>query len=144
MNRVGVVVMTALLVLYLAFTVQYAFILITDGQPATVALGVALLVLPLLGTWGLVVELRFMLRAQRLARRLEAEGGLPAEEIPLLPSGRPDRDAADALFPGYQAAVEAAPDSWQAWFRLGIAYDASGDRKRARWATRKAIELARG
>lgn len=143
MNRIGVVVMTALLVLYLAFTAQYAIILITDGQPTTLALGIALLVLPLLGAWGLIVELLFMLRAQRLAKRLEAEGGLPAEEVPLLPSGRPDREAADALFPAYQAQVEADPDSWQAWFRLGIAYDASGDRKRARWATRKAIELSR-
>jgi hypothetical protein len=143
-NRIGVAVMAALLVLYLAFTVQYAIILIADGQPVTVALGVALILLPLLGAWGLVVEIRFMLRAQRLAKRLEAEGGLPDEEVPLLASGRPDREAADALFPAYQAEVEASPESWQAWFRLGIAYDASGDRKRARWATRKAIELARG
>ena len=61
-------------------------------------------------------------------------------------AGRGSRDpvAADLEFPKYQAEVEAAPDSWQAWLRLGLAYDASGDRRRARWATRKAIALQRG
>lgn len=142
MNRIGVAVMAALLVLYIVFTWQYALIMITDGQPVLLALGIALAVLPLFGLWGLIVELRFMFRAQRLAKTLEAEGGLPAEEVPLLPSGRPDREAADALFPQYQAAVEQQPESWRAWFRLGIAYDAAGDRKRARWATRQAIDLA--
>ena len=34
-------------------------------------------------------------------------------------------------------------DSWRAWLRLGLAYDASADRKRARWATREAIKLSR-
>ncbi|WP_353987638.1 hypothetical protein [Ruicaihuangia caeni] len=143
MTRAGVVAMSLLLVLYLAFTMQYAVIMITDGHPILIVLGVALAVLPLLGAWGLFVEVRFMLRAQRLARRLEREGALPADAVPLQPSGRPDRAAADALFPKFREAVEAEPDSWRAWFRLGIVYDAAGDRKRARHATRRAIELAR-
>ncbi|WP_370626938.1 tetratricopeptide repeat protein [Salinibacterium sp. ZJ450] len=143
MKRIGVAIMAALLVLYLLFTVQYAVILILDGQPVTLALGIALFVLPLVGFWALVAEVLFMLRAQKLAKTLEAEGGMPDEELPLLPSGRVDQTAADGVFPRYQGEVEAAPDSWRAWFRLGIAYEASGDRKRARWATRKAIELAR-
>ena len=142
-KRIAVAIMAALLVLYLLFTVQYAVILILDGQPVTLALGIALLVLPILGFWALIVEVRFMVRAQRLARTLEAEGGMPDEQLPLLPSGRVDREAADEVFPRYQGEVEADPDSWRAWFRLGVAYEASGDRRRARWATRRAIELAR-
>jgi len=65
------------------------------------------------------------------------------DDLPKLPSGRADPALADAQFPPYKVAVEAEPESWQAWFRLGLAYDASGDRPRARWATREAIRLAR-
>ena len=73
-----------------------------------------------------------------------AEGGLPDEELPLLPSGRIDRAAADAVFPAYQAAAEADPGNWRTWYRLGLAYDASGDRRRARWAMRQSIRRSRG
>lgn len=140
--RVAVVVTAALLVLYLVFALQYGLVLIGVGEPVPIALGVAMLVLPLLAIWGLVAELVFAVRAERLGARLEAEGGLPTEELPLRPSGRIDRDAALALFPRYQAATEAAPDDWRAWFRLALAYDAAGDRRRARWATRQAIRLS--
>ena len=75
--------------------------------------------------------------------RLEAEGRLPDDELPALASGRIDRAAADAVFPKYQAEVEANPRHWWAWLRLALAYDASGDRRRARWATRRAIKLER-
>jgi Flp pilus assembly protein TadD len=43
-----------------------------------------------------------------------------------------------------RAAVEAAPDDWGSWFRLGFAYDAAGDRKRARESLRRAARLHRG
>ena len=135
--------MAALLVLYLVFVLQYAVILLGVGQPVATAMGVALLVLPLIGGWVLTVELLFVFRGERLLARLRAEGGLPVDDLPRLPSGRPEPEAADAQFPVYQAEVEATPESWRAWLRLGLAYDASGDRKRARWATREAIRLAR-
>jgi hypothetical protein len=141
-TRVGAVVMAALLLLYLVFAGWYATILLRVGEPVATAMGVALLVLPVLGAWALVVELRFGIRSERLARRLEAEGGLPDEVLPARASGRVDRDAARDVFPRYQAEVEADADSWRAWFRLALAYDASGDRRRARWATRRAIALA--
>lgn len=141
--RLGVALMAGLLVLYLVFAVRYGIVLIGVGEPIPIAIGVTLFVLPLLAAWALVAELLFAVRAERLARRLESEGGLPTEELPLLPSGRVDREAADALFPTYRAAAEAQPDDWRAWFRLALAYDASGDRRRARWATRRAIRLSR-
>jgi hypothetical protein len=109
-----------------------------------VALGVALFVLPLLAAWALVAEVLFALRAERLGVLLDAEGGLPTDELPLRPSGRIDPAAAAEVFPVYQAATEAAPDDWRTWFRLGLAYDAAGDRRRARWATRQAIRLSAG
>lgn len=136
-------VMAALLGLYLVFTAQYAVILILDPQPAAKALGVAMAVLPLLGGFTLVAELLFVIRGERLVRRLADEGALPVDDLPRLPSGRIDPRAADEQFPRYKAEVEAAPEDWRAWLRLGLAYDASGDRSRARWATRRAIRLQR-
>ena len=135
--------MAALLLLYLVFIVQYSLVLIGVGEPIAIAMGVALLVLPLVGAWALAVELLFAFRAERLLKVLMAEGGLPVDDLPRLPSGRPDPEEADKTFPLYQAEVETDPDSWRAWYRLGLAYDASGDRKRARWATRQAIRLER-
>ncbi|WP_386675891.1 hypothetical protein [Lysobacter korlensis] len=135
--------MAALLLLYLVFTIQYAVRLILDPQPFAKAIGVALLVLPLIGLWVLAVELIFAVRAERLAERLARDGALPVDDLPRLPSGRPDPAEADKRFPQFQAAVEASPDDWASWFRLGLAYDASGDRRRARWATRRAIAISR-
>ena len=141
--RTAALVMAALLVIYLVFVVQYAFILISVDEPIAKAMGVALIMLPLIGGWTLVAEIMFVLRGERLLARLREEGGLPVDDLPRLPSGRPDPIAADAEFPKYQAEAEQQPESWRAWVRLGLAYDASGDRKRARWATRQAIRLSR-
>jgi hypothetical protein len=142
-TRVAVVVMAALLVLYLVVALRYGLLLIGTGQPVGIGIGVALLIFPVVAGGALVAELVFTVRADRLGQRLDAEGGMPEEQLPLLPSGRIDRAAADEVFPAYQAAAEADPENWRTWYRLGLAYDASGDRRRARWATRRAIRLER-
>lgn len=139
--RVGVAVMAVLLVVYIALAGQRAVVLLASGDPVGVAMGAALVVLPALAVWALWRELSFGRRAEALAARLEDEGGLPAEQIDTRTSGRPVREQADELFPAYRAAVEAAPDDWRAWFRLGLAYDGAGDRRRARQAVRTAIGL---
>jgi Flp pilus assembly protein TadD len=59
-----------------------------------------------------------------------------------MPSGRVDRAAADARFAERRAEVEAAPDDWRRWYRLALAYDDAGDRRRARAAMRTAIDKA--
>ena len=141
--RTAALIMAALLVIYLVFVVHYALVLISVDETVAKAMGVALIVLPVVGGWALVAEITFVLRGERLLKRLREEGGLPVDNLPRLPSGRPDPVAADAEFPAYQAEAEANPESWRAWLRLGLAYDASGDRKRARWATRQAIRLSR-
>jgi len=135
--------MSLLLAIYLVFALNYAWILITDDSVLANAMGYALGLLPLLGVWGMVVELRFGRSSALLARQLESEGGLPTE-FSLTASGRADRESADALFPSFAQAVKESPDRWQAWMRLGMAYDACGDRRRARWAIRRAIGLYRG
>ncbi len=51
------------------------------------------------------------------------------------------RAAADEAFARYQAEADAAPDDWRSWFRLACAYDAAGDRRRARAAMRQAARM---
>ncbi|RKS88398.1 hypothetical protein DEU37_2018 [Microbacterium sp. AG790] len=139
--RAGVAVMAALLVLYIVLVAQRAWLLLISGQIIGVAMGVALIVLPVIAGWALWRELAFGRSAERLARRLEAEGALPSEEMDVRVSGRPDRAQADAVFSHYRHDVEAHPTDWRAWFRLGLAYDGAGDRRRAREAIRRAITL---
>lgn len=141
MARIGVAVMAVLLLLYIVVVGQRAWLLLTAGEPIAVAAGVALLILPLVALWALGRELWFGVRAEQLARRLEAEQALPAESLQVRPSGRPLRDEADAVFPAYRDDVETHPDDWRAWYRLALAYDGAGDRRRARGAVRRAIRL---
>ena len=142
-GRFAAVLMSALLVLYLVLVLQLAIRLVAVDNVVSKALGIALLVLPLLGAWALVAEILFGLRTQRLVRQLDVAGELPVDSLPKRTSGRPERAAADAEFPRYKAEVEADPGSWKAWFRLGLSYDASGDRPRARRSLRRAIALER-
>lgn len=142
-KKFGVVVMSALLLLYVVAVGRLAVALIGSGDGVASAMGVALAVLPLLALWGLVSEVIFGMRSERLLARLEEEGRLPEHSVPVRASGRPDRAAADAAFPAYRAEVEATPQSWQSWLRLGLAYDACGDRRRARHAVRRAISFSR-
>lgn len=116
--------------------------LMTQESLALKVFGAAVLVLPLLGIWVIVAELRFGQSTERLAQRLDEEGAAPEPELPRLASGRIERAAADALFEQRRLEVEAAPDDWRGWYRLALAYDYAGDRKRARAAMRTAIEKA--
>lgn len=139
----GVIFISVMLAIYLALTVQIAVALVTSHDGIAIAMGVALFILPVVGAWSLGRELVFGVQSAKLTRLLAGEGNLPEDDLPHLPSGRTIRDAADEAFPAYAAEVEANPASWQAWFRLGLAYDACGDRRRARSSIRKAIILAR-
>lgn len=141
--KLGVAFVTLLLVFWLIVTFQRSFILLTDSDPVAKALGVAYLLLPMIGAWALVRELLFGSQTERMAQTLAVEGGLPVDELPRTPAGRIVREAADAQFPAFQAEVEARPDDWRSWFRLSCAYDAAGDRSRARRTMRHAAKLYR-
>lgn len=142
-TRIGVGIVAVVLVLYIALVAHRAVLLVASGDPVGIAMGIALVLLPVVAVWALWRELSFGLGAQRLGRRLEAEGGLPEEELSLRPSGRPVQAEADALFPAYRDAVERDPDDWRAWYRMGLLYDGAGDRRRARSAIRTAISRER-
>jgi tetratricopeptide (TPR) repeat protein len=140
---VGAVLVTALLALYVWQVAGRAAGLVRTGEPAAMAIGAGVLILPLLVV-GLVGR-EFLLAGtvQRMADELAGSGRLPVDDLPRSPGGRIDRSAADEAFGPYRAAVEAEPESWEAWYHLAFAYDASGDRKRAREALRSAARLYR-
>jgi uncharacterized membrane protein (DUF485 family) len=142
-NRAAAILMAVLLAVYIVLVGVRAVQFVLTGVPIAIAIGVVLIILPIVGAWALVREVMFGVRTQQLVERLEREGELPVDDLPKRPSGRPVRDAADEEFPAFRDAVEANETDWRAWFRLGLAYDASGDRRRARGALRTAIALER-
>ncbi len=133
-------VMAGALALYLVLAGDRAVRLIASGEVVGIVIGVALIVFFLAGAWSLGRELVFGARLDRAVRALDAEGGMPAP-LPAMPSGRADNDAAEQAFPIAKADVEAHPQAWQSWLRLSMAYDAARDRKRARMAARKSLDL---
>ncbi len=142
--KVVVGVLLAALVLYLVLLGQRGVVLVASGEPVAVALGVGVLILPLVVLWAVGSELVFGVRTEAVARELAAEGRLPPDDLPRNEAGRIDRAAADGAFERYRAETEAAPEDYGSWFRLACAYDVAGDRKRARAAMRRAVSLHRG
>jgi hypothetical protein len=141
--RSTTLLLTAALVLYFVLLTGRAIALLKTGTVVGVGLGVGVLLLPLVGVWVTVATIRFGFQTERLARRLADEGALPdTSDLPRMPSGRVRRAEADAWFEERRAEVEATPDDWRAWFRLAHGYDIAGDRRRAREAMRRALELS--
>ncbi|RKT86015.1 hypothetical protein SAMN05421805_1011130 [Saccharopolyspora antimicrobica] len=142
--RTSAFVVAAALLVYLVIMGQRAITMIVSGEPVFIALGLAIFVLPVLGAVLVADQLRFGASTERLARRLHEEGALPdVSHLPLRPSGRVEREAADAWFDEKQAELEAEPEDWRRWFALAQAYDLAGDRNRGRKAMRRAIEMER-
>jgi len=139
----GAVGLTALLGLYLAVVVRRAVALLGSGVAIGVVLGAATLVLPLLVGALLAREWWLAVVTQQMADHLAAEGGLQVDDLPRSPGGRIDRAAAREAFDAMRAQVEAGPDDWRSWFHLAFAYDAAGDRRRARESLRHAARLRR-
>ena len=137
------VLVTALLAIYLGALGWRAVVLLRTGEPVAVALGLAILVLPVVAVAFLAREWLLAARVQSMADELAATGDLPVDDLPRSPGGRVDRSAADEAFESARERVETAPQDWRAWFALGFAYDAARDRSRARAALRRADRLRR-
>lgn len=140
-GRILAGLMIALLTLYLGASLQRAVLLFNTPGFLAKGLGVGMLVLPLVGAWAMIREIVFGSRVEKLGKQLGQEGGLPPDDLPRHPSGRFVREAADAQFHVFKDQAEAAPQDWRVWYRLGLAYSASGDTRRARGAMREAVGL---
>lgn len=134
--------MCVALLTYLVLLGRTAVVMITSGQLAFVGLGASLLALPAVGLWAMIATLRAGFAHQRLAQLIAEDGmELDVSALPRRPSGRIDRDAADTLFDTVVAELESDPDNWRRWYRVARAYDYAGDRRRAREAMKKAVQL---
>lgn len=142
--KITYLVTAAVLVFYFVLVGSRGVMLIESGTPLTVTFGIAVLILPVIGLWFLWKNTQFVRKANALAAQLEAEGGLPVDELKRLPSGRIDRDSADEVFAKRKAETEASPDDWRCWFRLAVAYHDARDTPRARKAMQRAIALHEG
>lgn len=130
------------LIVYFLMLGRIAMAFIMSGKSAAIGLGLALLILPMIGIWAMVSTLRAGFAHQRLARIIHDEGmELDVSGLERTPSGRVRRDAADALFDLVRRELENDPDNWRRWYRLARAYDYAGDRRRAREAMSKAVEM---
>ncbi|MFF2196279.1 hypothetical protein [Streptomyces sp. NPDC058157] len=131
----------AVLVVYFVLVGSRGLMLIRQGTWLTVTFGAAVLILPVIGIWFLWMNTRFVTRANQLAAELEAEGGLPVDELERDQYGRIRRDSADEVFARRKAETEDAPGDWRTWFRLAVAYHDARDTPRARKAMQRAIAL---
>jgi cytochrome c-type biogenesis protein CcmH/NrfG len=140
--QLTIALMCAALLSYIVLLGRTAILMIGSGRAVAIALGGALLILPAIGLWAMIATLRAGLAHQKLAH-LAAQDGmeLDVSALPRQPSGRIERDAADALFDTVRGELGIDPQDWRRWYRLARAYDYAGDRSRAREAMKKAVEL---
>jgi len=140
--KVLIAFMCLALLMYLAFLGRIAVLLIASGSVAAIGMGLALLIMPFLGLWAMIATLRDGFAHQKLSRLIAEDGmELDAGALPRWPSGRIERDAADALFRTVRAELDDDPDNWRRWYRLAQAYEFAGDRRRAREAMKTAVAL---
>ncbi|MFC8900911.1 hypothetical protein [Streptomyces cinereoruber] len=143
-GKITYVFLSTVLVLVFGVVAMEGVLLLLTGEPAAMGMGAVAFLLPLVGGWFLWKNTRFARRANRLAAELEAEGGLPADELKRTAGGRIDRDSADEVFARRKAETEDSPEDWRCWFRLAVAYHDARDTPRARKAMQRAIALHEG
>jgi tetratricopeptide (TPR) repeat protein len=134
--------MSALVLMYLVLVADRSFALVGSGEPIGIAIGSLMLFLPAVAFWGIYMELRFGLRIEKLGEELKRQNAWPQFPFELKPSGRPTKESAQEVFEQFRKKVVSDQTNWKAWFALGLAYDAAGDRARARKAMRQAITLS--
>ncbi|MFB7028035.1 MULTISPECIES: hypothetical protein [unclassified Streptomyces] len=143
-GKITYVFLSTVLVLVFGVVGMEGVLLLLTGEPAAMGMGAVAFLLPLVGGWFLWKNTRFARRANRLAAELEAEGGLPVDELTRTAGGRIDRDSADEVFARRKAETEDSPEDWRCWFRLAVAYHDARDTPRARKAMQRAIALREG
>ena len=141
--KLGATLMALLTLIYTALLANTGITLLLVDEPVARVMGALILVFPVFSLWVTIREFVFGVQVERLAANIEREGKWPHFAFEYRPSGRPTRESADRVFESFALAAHQNPASAHAWFSLGLAYDAAGDRRRARQAMRKALALSR-
>ncbi|MUM17210.1 hypothetical protein FZI91_19950 [Mycobacterium sp. CBMA271] len=140
--KILIAFMCAAMVVYFLILGRMGVALIQSGKPAAIGMGIGVLILPFIGGWAMIATLRAGFAHQRLAMFATEQGrDLDVSALRRTPSGRVNREDADALFATIKAEVEAEPADWVGWYRLARAYDYAGDRGRARETMRTAVQM---
>ena len=108
MSKVWVGFVSLLVLLFAGFALNASVALVRAPQPLAKAIGVGVILVVLVTVAVLAREVWFGRQTERLADQLEAEGGLPEDDLPRSPGGRIDREAADAQFELYRVEAEAS------------------------------------
>ena len=117
-TKIWVGLMLALTLFYVLTLLGRGIILLQEPSLIAIAMGLAILVLPLVALWALFAELQFGLKAQRLSRRLIALD-IPGLDLDLRASGRATKESASKELERIQDAVTKDPENWSLWFQLG-------------------------
>lgn len=142
LTKLWLAVMVAITLLYAFLLFERGIVLLQDGQPVAVIMGVAILVFPLLALATIFFEIRFGLRLAKL-EKLFLASGMESPGYELRPSGRAEPESGKRIFEQLKAALEKDEQNFLLWYLLADAYDKLGDRKRARQAARQAISRAK-
>ncbi|MEH0058480.1 hypothetical protein QDX25_04730 [Auritidibacter ignavus] len=143
-NKIAAIALIVLALLFIFLGLTSAIGFISSQSTLANLIGWAVIVMLLFGIWALMREWRFGVGTERLAKILDQEGGLPVDDLPRGKYNKIDQAAADEDFEIYRIETQNDPENWRSWFRLGLAYDAAGDRRRARQALNKAIKMEAG
>ena len=143
-SKLSAALMGLLTLVYVALLSNTGFKLIGMESLIARAMGALILVFPVFAIWLTLMEFRFGSQMEKLSTKIEADGNWPQLAFDYRPSGRPTKDSAAKVFEQVAKKVVAEEGNYLNWFALGLAYDASGDRRRARAAMRRALKLSRG
>lgn len=125
-------ILTAILLVYLGFTVLRGLDFLSVDDPAVQALGIAVLILPILGAILIYREIKFGKLSYLMGQTI-SDNYLPTNDL----TDEQKRDYLDL-------AIERAKSqmgNWQAWYSVALAYDLLKERKLAREAMKYSVEL---
>ena len=125
-------ILSGILAVYLVFAAWRGFDLLLVDDPAVRALGVSVLVLPLLGVILVVREIKFGKLSYEMGQEI-SEHLLPKKDF----TEEEKRNFLDQ-------AIERAKngmDNWANWYSVALAYDVLNERKLAREAMQHSVQL---
>lgn len=142
-GNLSAAVMGVLTLIYVALLANTGFKLVAMDSAVAKSMGALILVFPIFAIWLTFMEFRFAVQLEKLTDRISAAGNFPKLAFEYRPSGRATKASAAIVFEEYAKKVAADESNYLNWFALGLAYDAAGDRRRARTAMRRALKLSR-
>jgi len=132
MARRIAIILSLILSVYLFFAASRGLDLLRAEDSGVKALGLAVLILPLLGVIVVIREIRFGRTSYQMGQTIN-ESYLPMSDL--------TDDEKKINLDQVIARAKNELTSWQAWYSVALAYDLLNERKLAREAMRHSVEL---